>query len=228
MHSVRTQRVKRRNYKKNYRKNYKQNNGNKSSTLTNIAKIAGTALSTAKFVASLVNVEYKYTDTAFSLSAQTWGGMITSLCVPAQGVGALQRTGDSIKMKTLTMRGSFEYNPTGITYESVRIIIIIDKENSITLGNQYFAATGSNVAPYAPKFADNKFDTKVLYDRIYSINPNTFNVPFEAVIKIDQHSHFNAGTAVVDKNALKLITIAQSPVNGPFLNFYSRVSYIDN
>lgn len=200
----------------------------KSSTLSNIASIAGTALKTAMFVKSLVNVEYKYFDSAASLAVQTWNGGLSSLCLPAQGVGALQRTGDSIKMKTLTLRYAWERNPLGINNEVCRIVIFIDKENSITLGSQYFTAIGTVNAPFQSKNPDNKYDTKVLYDKLHYVDTYRPVTVKSLVINIDEHCHFNIGTTTVDKNALKMLLISQTATNGPQFTYNSRVSYVDN
>lgn len=199
-----------------------------NSTLTNIASIAGTALKTAMFVKSLVNVEYKYFDQGASLGVANWNGSLTTLCAPAQGVGALQRTGDSIKMKNLTMRYAWERNPSGINNEICRIVIFIDKENSITTGAQFFQSVGTVNAPFQSKFADNKYDSKILYDKLHYVDLYHPVTVKSIVINIDDHCHFDAGTTTIDKNAIKFLIISQTAINGPQFTYNSRVTYIDN
>lgn len=199
-----------------------------NSTLSNIASIAGTALKTAMFVKQLVNVEYKYFDQATSLATIDWNGVYAELCYPSQGIAALQRTGDSIKLKTLTLRYVWERNPAGINNEVCRIIVFLDKENNITSGAQYFANVGTVNAPLQCKNSDTKYDTKVLYDQLHYVDlyhPVTVKT---MVINIDEHCHFNLGSTVIDKNCLKIMFISQSPTNGPQMTYSARTTYIDN
>lgn len=214
-------RYKKRRYKK--RSNVAQN-------LMSVARIAGTALSTAKFVASLVNVEYKYYDRGATGLIIDWNGSIINMVEPTQGTQANQRTGDSIKMKTLTLRYSWRWNNASLNNGEVcRIVVIIDKENDISTGAQYFSVVGTANAPYQVKNADTKFDSRVLYDKVHIVDPVAHPLVFgKAVIKLDTHLRFEAGTITAENNAIKMIIINQNPTNGSKFSFDSRTTYIDN
>lgn len=211
-----------RRYKKRYPK--KTNNG---STLGNVASIAKTAFKTAKWVAALVNAEYKYQEASVSLQVPTWNGTLYTLAVPAQSTGATGRTGDSIKLKALTLRGLIDYNTLGIA-EMVRVIIFVDKQNVVTTGAQLLQYTGVYMATNSPKNEGNKFDTKILYDKAFPVSVYRPQAKFNVVLKLGFHVHFAAGTTTVENNALKMCFISQNPANSPKFSYISRVTFVDN
>lgn len=214
---------KRRTYRK--KRNYKRS---RKSTLGNVASLAKTAFKTAKFVAGLVNVEYKYYDIGAGLVTSTWNGAIVNLCQPAQGITALTRTGDSIKIKNLTFRGEFNKNVLGIASEVVRMIIFWDKQNVINTVADFLQYTGLYGSVYSQKNENTKYETKTLYDRSYIINSTYQQRKFDVVLKINQHCNFQAGSTTIDTGALKVLYIGQSPINGPQFSYNSRCTYIDN
>ena len=218
-----------RRYRSNYRrkkfyrkKTYKKNG-------TNWAGLAKKAFKTAKWVAGLVNSEYKYFDVNILPSAHNYNGTITSaLCVPAQGTAAQDRTGDSIKMKNLTIRGEWLLNAAGATQETVRIIVFIDKQNNITSGAQLLQSVGNVNAPYSPKNNDNRYDSKFLIDKTYVLDADNPIKKIDWVIKLNLHQHFNTGTTTVDTNAIRIGLFTQSATSGAQFQYYGRTTYIDN
>lgn len=213
-----------------YRKKryYKNKNTNKTVSGTDWGSIAKTALKTAKWVAGLVNAEYKYYDVSPSLPiASTYNGYITGpLCAPPQGVDVESRTGDSIKMVNLTMRLLFQYN--GTNFENIRVIIFHDKENSITNVSDYLQLTGSIMSVLSPKNQVNQYDTKTIFDKTYAISANRPQVLVEKVFKLDMHEHFQASTTTVKNNAIKMIIIGQQAAAGTLFNYFSKITYLDN
>lgn len=214
-----------RNYKRRYKKRNYKKKGN--STLGNVASIAKTAFKTAKWVAGIINAEYKYQEASVSLQTPTWNGTLYTLCTPAQGAGATGRNGDSIKMKTLTLRGLIDYNTLGMA-EMVRVIIFIDKQNVVTTGAQMLQYTGVYMATNSPKNEGNKFDTKILYDKCFPVSLYKPQYKFNTVIKLNSHVHFAAGTTTIENGALKMLFISQNPTNSPKFSYITRVTYVDN
>lgn len=208
-----------------YRKTYKRRPKRSG---TNWGSVAKTALKTAKWVAGLVNAEYKYWDVSPSLPiASTFNGYITGpLCAPPQGVDVESRTGDSIKMVNLTMRLLFQYN--GANFENIRVIIFRDKENSIVNVSDYLDITGSIMSVLSPKNQINQYDTKTIFDKTYAISENRPQVLVEKVFKLDMHEHFQASTTNVKNNAIKMIIIGQQATAGTLFNYFSKITYLDN
>ena len=160
-------------YTKRYKRNYrKKKSYRKKQSGTNWGSVAKTALKTAKWVAGLVNAEYKYWDVSPSLPiASTYNGYITGpLCAPPQGTDVESRTGDSIKMVNLTMRLLFQFN--GSNFENLRVIIFHDKENSITNVSDFLDITGSAMSVLSPKNQINQYDSKTIYDKTFAISAN--------------------------------------------------------
>jgi len=198
----------------------------KSRGSTNWIGMAKKAYKTAKWVAGLVNSEYKYYEATQATQAVIdYNGQIFNLCDPAQGDGATQRNGDSIKMKTLTLRGDIAYN--GTTPETVRMIIFNDKESSVTAGSDILESTGVQTAPYSGKNPNYKYDTKILYDKTYVIDNQIPLRKFDIVLKVPNHVNFLATTTTIVNNALKLMFIGQT-TNGSLFRFISKTTYVDN
>lgn len=217
--------VYKRGYKKSYRKNptkkrYYRKRGN------SWFGIAKKALSTAKYVAGLVNSEYKLEDNSAANQNTTWSGTISgNLCAPGQGTSANQREGDSIKMKNLTLRAEFARN--GVD-ELVRLIVFIDKENNMSIGSDVLKTTASSLGVFSPKNDNNRYDTKILYDKEFKITSNYPIVKIDKVIKIDMHQHFSEGTTTGVNNVIKMLWIGQEQTTGTNFSYYTRMTYIDN
>jgi len=212
--------------KNNYKKRYQKKNNN--STWDNVASIASTALKTAKWVAGLVNAEFKYYDVSPSLPiASTYNGYITGpLCAPPQGTDVESRTGDSIKMVNMTLRMVINYN--GANYENVRVIVFLDKENSITNVNDYLDTIGTSTAVLSPKNQINQYDSKTIMDETFAINVNNPQAIIKKVFKLDIHEHFQASTTTVKNNAIKMIVIGQQASGGASFQYFSKITYLDN
>lgn len=214
-------------FKKKSRRTFKKRSYKKRSYRSNPTwgGTAKRALKIAMGVAKLVNAETKFFDINQTVVASNYNGTIAELCLPTQGVSAIQREGDSIKMKNLTWRGMITYNGQN---ELVRLIIFIDNQNTITTGAQLLQTVGLANAPFSPKQVDNKYDSKILLDREYMITINDPIVKVDFGLEIDTHLHFNYAAATVDKNDLKYCIISQTNVTGATYSFYSRVTYMDN
>lgn len=213
-------------YKRYTKRSYRRRRYYRKKTGNNWVGLAKKAFKTAKWVAGLVNSEYKYSESTQATQAViTYNGTIYNLCSPAQGTGATQREGDSIKLKNLTIRGDIAYN--GTTPETIRFIIINDKENSVTAGSDILEYTGVETAPYSPKNPNYKYDTKILYDKTMCIDSQIPLRKFDIVLKLNYHMNFLATTSTVVNNALKLIVIGQT-TNGSLIRYLSKTTYIDN
>lgn len=183
------------------------------------------ALKMAKYVAGLVNAESKYFETSSTGDTANFNGTIFNIFQPAQGTAVNQRSGDSVKMKNLTFRGQLVI---GGTNELVRIIIFIDKENSISGANTLIQGTGTTIAVLGNKIQDNKYDSRILWDKTFNMtSANTPMKEFKIKLKLDSHVNFNAGTTTVANGALKMALIGQS-AGGSLLRYDTYVSYLDN
>lgn len=185
------------------------------------------ALRLATKVAGFVNTEFKYYENESMGNIITYNGVIfPNLCIPAQGVTVNQREGDSIKAKTMTMQGTVLLNSTAV--EIVRIIVFVDKMNTITTPTQFWEDIGSTLSVLSNKNQDNKYNTKILCDKSFTVDTYHPLHKFKFVCKIDRHIHFTAGTTTITDNDIKMFVIGQTVTNGSFFSYHSHISYVDN
>ena len=211
---------------KRSRRNYKKK---PKGFLQKALPVAQKALKVAKFVAGVINVEYKWLQVGSSSTVGTWNGTLVTLNSCNQGSGASQRNGDTMKMKSLVIRGEFERNTLGVTSEVCRLIIFIDKDNTITSGSQLLNNYGSNAVVYSQKNEDTKFDSKIIYDKTFVVNDQSFKqIRFNIYKKVGWHTHYTAGTSTIAHNALKMAFFTQTPSNGAKITYQSRLSFVDN
>lgn len=218
-------------YKKRYSKkrfNKKKRPSTWYSRASSVASTAYKALTMASMVKRLVNAESKFFETATSNQQSDFSGAILqTLNNPAQGNTVNQREGDSIKNKNLTIRGEISRN--GVD-EEFRLVIFLDKENTITTWAQLFGNQGALYSVFAAKNDDNKYDSKILHDRIYKI---TANQPIATIVKtipLNFHTHFNAGSTNINDNAVKIAICSQqgTTANSSKFTYIARVTYLDN
>jgi len=213
--------------KKPYRSRKTRKTYKKKGFLEKALPVAQKALKVAKFVAGIINAEFKYNLASASLVTPTWNGTVTSLCLPSQGSGADQRTGDSIKLKDFVIRGVIDFNALGVP-EMVRVVIFIDKQNAITTGAQFFQTVGVYLATESEKNEDNKYETKTLFDRTFMVSNYKPQTKFKYAMPIGYHTHFTKGTTAISNNALKMCYISQNPTNSAKISYIVRTGYVDN
>jgi len=209
-------------FKKTYRKRrYKKRSTKKAGWGNTALK----ALRLATKVAGMVNTEYKHYDYNVFATQQTMTPVsAVTLCAPPQGVAVFERTGDSIKVKNLTLRGMWSRNGFD---EVVRVMVYIDKENNINTGAQMLIYNGTTNAVFSPKLDDNKYDTKILWDQEYRLTTDNPIAKFEKVIRIDRHLHFDINSATVDRNAVKMMLWTQNALSANF-QCHARTTFVDN
>lgn len=216
-------------YKKRYnnyrRKTYRKKRYYKKKS-TNWGNVASKALKTAKWVAGLVNAEYKFYDDVVTGTVTNYNGtLLNNMLTIPQDVTANGRTGDSVKLKNMTWR--FEIKQ-GSHEEVVRIILFIDKEDSTSGVNQLLQLVGSSMGVYSPKNENNKFNTKILFDKEFKVTNEYPIYKFEKVVKLDYHLNFDAGTTTITNGVLKIALISQNISGGATYSHYSRITYLDN
>lgn len=186
------------------------------------------ALKMARRIADAVNIEYKERDT-FNQITPTWTGSVVSLVGNIiQGDGQSERVGDSIKLQNLTMR--MIVTP-GANTEYLRVIVFHDKQNAITTGAQLLQNTGSIQTIISPKNEDNKYVSKVLYDKVIPIVPTSAKAVFieRKVFPLNWHCHYSAGSTTVKDGDLKIAFFSgTAAVSTSLLNYNLVVSYTDN
>lgn len=216
---------------KRYRKKFnkvKQPPKPKESTFQKVTRVAYDGYKAAMWVKNLINVEHKSLDNTIN-SQISYDGFVSIINVPPQGITDHQRVGDSILNKQFRIRGWLQRQGADTM---VRMIIIKDKQNTVTTTADYFQSTGTIYSPFEYKKEDNMFQSKKLYDELYCLTTDENAKVFDVKLNdLDDHTTFDNATTTITTNAYKIIFISdQVPSSGtePTVTYRSRFDYIDN
>lgn len=177
-------------------------------------------------LARLSNVEMKHHDVDLTVGyTATATGSITDMNNIAQGQSKIQRIGDSIKPQSLTIRGVIEHN--GLNTESqVRLILFKVKHPNGVLPTVAQLLEVSKV--HSPKNYENRFHSKTIWDRTFSVDSSNRLKQFQKTFKLYGHINYTAGALTEESGAYILLTISDESTNFPVARWYSRMTYTDN
>lgn len=181
-------------------------------------------------IAKETKPEAKYLDTTASSTNFGTSGLFINLNYPAIGTGDVNRIGDSILLKSITIRG-YVYMSAAATASVYRIILLNDKENKVTTvgGVLDTALVGTSNLVNASKTHDNRFQTKFLMDKFGVLDTDGQYVKrFHAYIKLNKRVQFNntSGTAIVN-NYLRFLVCSNESTNVPNITFTARLHFAD-
>jgi len=221
-------------YKKRY--NNKRRFRKRQVAMSNVARFVRKGAKTALYaysayklahrLADKINPEYKEFRVQQNPTPD-YNGAVSLINNMPQGTAQAQRVGDSVKMQTLTLRGIVSAGAT--LAETVRVIVFLDKENLITTGAQMLDNAGGGYAVISSKQEDNKYQTRILFDRVFHVSPGYRpKQSFTAVIPINIHTHFTAGTTTIKDGALRILSIGQLAAPTATVLWQSYLSYTDD
>ena len=219
-------------YKKPY--GYKRSYKRKPNTRSQFKKFgsraggaAHTALKIAMRLKDMVNTEYKFLDTNYS-NTMDYNGIVSTLNSISQGITDTGRTGDSVKIQNIMLRGNIL---AGTVPAQLRVILFWDAQNKVASVSDVLESTGTAYSVLSPKNYDKRFQTKVLWDKVFDVVPTADNAHrhFQLSLPINLHSQYAAATSTINTGALKILLISNIVTTGlPTIVYYSRVSYTDN
>lgn len=191
--------------------------------------IAKKAFRMAKYVRSLVNVEYKNIDfgsTAAISSTATYSDAITDV---AQGDDQTNRSGRTIKLTSIEVRHGLAIHASA-TQSAVRIIFGIDHDPTgvTATAGDLISDTASINSLRTITASQGRFT--VLLDRIYDMsNAGTRNINYKWFHKLGHHNFYN-GTAAASngKGRLFMLLISNEATNTVAQDLKIRVKFIDN
>lgn len=203
------------------------------------ANYAVQGFKTAMYLRSLVNTEFKDMQLTAANQNVTDDGYVVGLCYPTQGDGDGNRDGDSIRLKNLKVKGMIQYNSAQTTYPNqiVRIIVFNDKCNTVggdltTSALLDGSLVGTSQCVFAPKDKDNVYRTKVLFDRVYTVNSQNPNKLFTIKLNnLNFHTQFENGSVTMNTNALKIAycsNVDAAQTDFPKIQWVSDCSFVDN
>lgn len=213
-----------------------------ASNPANAVAIASRALSMAKFLASVINVEHKFKDTVFPRTTIFSTPSITFISGTSQGdAQSGSRNGDSIKLSSVNMRGLITVGSaisatSTVNIKTVRVILINDKVSdgaAPALSDVLDNSVLPNVyARYNPDNMGARF--KILYDKRFTVSPTTNCIKFSCYRKLKHHLKYTGSTAnQSDASTGHLYVLVVSDdnavdTNTPECEFNTCIRYIDN
>lgn len=195
--------------------------------------MASTALTLAKGVAALVNVERKYVDYNVTAQAISNAGVVLYLSGIVQGDTATSRDGDSIRSKSLFHR--CEFLTTAGTPAVVRCLVFVDTQNAGALpAVTDVLQTASRLSPLS---MTNSKRFIVLQDELIDLNnPVTAAGMYKTMKfykKTDFHIKYRDTTSSVtgaNNNGIFCLYISNIAAGAttPSVSFSNRIRFIDN
>lgn len=195
----------------------------------NAMQLAAKAWKGVRYIRGLVNSEMFYKDTTATIGGAQSG--ITSLTDIAVGDGTSSRTGNSILLRSIYIRGYVELNPAVTLDTRITIALVQDKQQvsdtSPTVA-QIFTSTTDAQSTIQRDTGIGRF--KILWRKTFVLTPGNNNARLlQKYMKVYSHVRYN-GTATSDiqKNGLYLVQINSESTNFPVATFNCRVGYHDN
>nr|UOF79877.1 capsid protein [Cressdnaviricota sp.]UOF81548.1 capsid protein [Cressdnaviricota sp.] len=181
-------------------------------------------------IASMVNAETKFIDTAFSADTYNNGGEVTYLSGNAQGTTQSTRLGNSILFKDLFLRATISGN-SAATNTMSRIMIFIDTSNDGVIPDINEVLASSTIwSPLNLNFRSRfviLYD-KVIYNRTGTQNQNRNIKVYKKLRGI--HAKFQGTDATqgsAGKNSIYMLKLSDQPTNVPSFDGTIRIKYYD-
>jgi hypothetical protein len=194
------------------------------------------ALQLARFVAGLVNAEYKSYDQDILVNVDvggSWSVTNESLCDMGVGDESNQRNGNSIRAKSISIKYDVRAQSNATAF---RFILFIDNASNgaSPVGTDLLDIANTSVpvlTRYNPDYAGQRF--VILKDMTITVDPQGIQRVINSIfIKLSHHVKYNKDTATAADYATGHLFMAyvstDSAENGPIVNMNSRFSYIDN
>lgn len=217
--------------KRRFRKN------KKPTTTQDLVTMAKVGYRLGKKAIRMINSEVKFYDVQGTNVSFSSTGTVLQLCNPSTGDGDNARDGSSIKPARLTLRMNWSSNTTDTTPQRVRLVLFrgkMEKSSTPTIST-ILQDTSQYDAIVSPKNWDTKFETKILYDRSFSLTPDAGADQQYKLIRLNKklfgHIKFatddTAGTDI-ENGGLYMLVVSDEVTNPPTCTYYSRCTYYDN
>jgi len=197
-----------------------------------IGQLARKAWSGVKYIKGLVNSEmYKMDIGITSNTFYNDGSACSALTGVAQGDGDGARTGNSILVKSLQVKGVVTRTTSGDAVQTCRIVIVQDRQNVADSSNPGYTTVFASSYPQTMLNALTVGRFSILYDNIFTLDTaKCLSKFFNIYIPLNCHVRFNgAASTDIQRNGIYMFTIStQATTNQPVLSWTGRLSYHDN
>lgn len=197
----------------------------------NAMQLAAKAAKGVWYLKGLVNSEKFKHDISTSGVVADSGGL-SGLVSISQGDGDGQRTGNSIFVRNISIKGSVDYNPASATIQKVRVMLIIDKQqvgDSPPSPSDVLDTTASVNAPFSMLNDQTVGRFTVLKSRMYMLSSERPSVPINWNLNMRHHVRYNgSASSDIQKGGIYLLYISNVSATYPTFYRFVRVSYHDN
>lgn len=182
----------------------------------------------------LVNSEIFKIDTDVTQSPILYDGVYTSnLAAIANGDTDITRTGNSVYVRSVNVKGQVEWNPAGLGVQYMRVMVVLDTQqigDTAPTPAQVIQTVGGSNSYNAHLQIATVGRFKILSNTIFAVNGVA--VKSRAIninLPMRHHIRFNGtGSGDIQRGGLYLMAISSSAADGPLLSFNSRTSFHDN
>lgn len=202
--------------------------GRAGTDATRALKMAGKAL-------SLLNVEYKHSDLVAVAAPYAGTAIINLLTGVAQGDTGQTRDGDSAKLTSLAINARCSFNGTASFRTVIRMALVHDLNTTQTVPNlsDIYDTSGGALEILAHRNLVNSHRFKILKEWIFYIDPATgpTSKQIQFYQKFQNHHIKFDGSAALDQTDGRIYLVSMSDsnlANVPFINWTSRIRYLDN
>lgn len=219
----------RRNFKRTFRRRRRTNTAWYNRKYS-VMQMASKALKGVNYIRGLVNSE-KFKHDLIGSSAISQAGVMTHITNISQGDGEGQRTGNSIFVRNVNIRGSL-IKDTSATVTRVRLMLIIDKQqvgDTTPNPGDVLDSVGTSNSVYSFLNNDTVGRFTILKSRLYSLTEDTPVINVNWNFNLRHHVRYNgAGATDIQRGGIYILQIGTESANFPSFDRAIRVSYHDN
>lgn len=194
--------------------------------------LARKALSGLRYVKGLVNSEMFKIDNVYASTSIGAAGQVAPLTNVAQGDGPGGRTGNSILVRSVNIKGSLTWN-TSSALQTVCVLLVQDNQQVydapspvISGGDQGILTTYS---PWSHLNPTTLGRFSILYRHNFTLNSQYPQINFQINKPMMHHVRYNGVNANdISRGGLSLIFICSDTLNPSLFNINARTSYRDN
>lgn len=203
----------------------------KKPTVNNVTSawnMAKKAWMIGKKLAHLVNIETKEFSASLSGNIDNAGSAYLTLNSIAQGDTDLTRDGDSLKMLRIRLLGHVNHNSANTSGNVIRCILFIDKQNTLGTIASFWSPLSTGACVDGSKVYDTRFQSIVLVDKRFTLNPQDENSLIDMSAPINFHTQYSAGSTTITSGVLRLLLLTDEGTNFPSYVFEERLYFVDN
>lgn len=190
--------------------------------------VARAAWNGVKQIKQLINVEKFKFDVGPQTSSPTTTPVIADFTAIAQGDGLSARTGTSILVHSVTVKGAVAINGSA-TVSFFRLILVRDTQQVGDTAPAYtdVMESASTVA-LLNKNTPGRF--QLLYDQLFTLgSASTQVIPINFHVVVQKHVKYNgSASSDIQKGGIYLMMVSSEATNAPAFTYHGRTCYYDN